>query len=268
MVSTAIEALVQKPHYTVEDLRAIVEVLRSPQGCPWDREQTHESIRKCFLEEVYEVAEAIDHADPAEMREELGDVLLQVVFHTRLAEEDGWFSWEDVCDEVCRKMMIRHPHVFGEVTLDAKGNQLREWEAIKDQTHARTSASDALRAIPRTLPALMRADKLGKKSRKLGFDWQDAAEAMQKVDEELGEVKEALQTGRPDRMEAEFGDLFLALTTAARLSGVDAEQALTRACETYLDRFSGVERQCAQAGKTVAETGREELLAYWQAAKG
>ncbi len=257
-----------KSRYTLDDLRRIVELLRSPDGCPWDRVQTHESIRQNFIEEVYEAADAIDRADDAGLREELGDVLFQVVFHARIAEEDGKFDFADVCDEVSRKMVLRHPHVFGERVTAPDGSALRDWEAIKDRTHERESATDALRAIPRTLPALMRADKLGAKSRKLGFDCADVPEAMRKVDEELGEVKQALETENRADVEEEFGDLFLALVNAARLSGVNAELALERACEKYLGRFSLVERQCAEAGRSVAQTPRETLSDYWRNAKG
>ena len=261
------DELCGKARYTIEDLRKVVEILRSPEGCPWDREQTHESIRMNFIEEVYEAAETIDRADVPGMREELGDVLFQVVFHARIAEEDGQFDLEDVCDEICRKMILRHPHVFGEQVTAADGTVLRDWEAIKDRTHERKSAEDALRAIPRTLPALMRADKLGSKSRKFGFDCADTMEAMEKVEEELSEVRDALSSGVPASTEEEFGDLLLAIVNAARLAGVDAEQALTRASEKYLDRFALVEEQCTATGRTIAETPREELRLYWQTAK-
>lgn len=262
-----IEKLTGKERYTIEDLRMVVELLRSPEGCPWDREQTHESIRRNFIEEVYEAVDTIDRADLAGMREELGDVLFQVVFHARIAEEDGWFDLEDVCDEICRKMILRHPHVFGEQVTAPDGTALRDWEAIKDRTHERKSAEEALRAIPRTLPALMRADKLGSKSRKLGFDCADVPEAMEKVSEELAEVQDALSGGKPSTVEEEFGDLLLAVVNAARLAGVDAEQSLERACEKYLDRFTLVEKQCAEAGKTIADTPREDLRRFWKTAK-
>lgn len=262
-----IEELWEKEKYTFSDLRTIVEILRSPNGCPWDRKQTHKSIRKNFLEEVYETVETIDCADLAGMREELGDVLFQVAFHARIAEEDKWFDLDDVCDEICRKMMIRHPHVFGEHIFDENGKPLRDWEAIKDRTHGHSSAEEILRAVPKALPALMRADKLGKKSRQLGFDWEDVFEAMRKVAEELSEVEETLETDDEARIEEEFGDLLLAAVNAARLAGVDAEQALTRACEKYLNRFSMVEKQCFSAGKTVADSSREDLLTYWKNAK-
>ena len=262
-----IETLVSKKHYDFDDLRTVVRILRSPEGCPWDREQTHDSIRQNFIEEVYETVDALDRKDLHDMREELGDVLLQVAFHARIEEEQGTFDLLDVCDEVCRKMIIRHPHVFGERVFDSEGKALRDWEAIKDKTHGDLTAEQTLRAIPKSLPALMRAQKLGKKSRKLGFDWEDTDEGMCKVKEELAEVQDALQSGEQSKIEEEFGDLLLATVNAARLAGVDAELALTRACEKYLDRFSSVEKQCLQAGNTVAQTKRDTLLSYWKNAK-
>ncbi len=257
----------KKNRYTFEDLRRVMEILRSPDGCPWDREQTHESIRKNFLEEVYEVVDTIDRGDFVGMREELGDVLFQVVFHARVAEEEGWFDLDDVCDEICRKMIIRHPHVFGEQLTDERGNALRDWEAIKDRTHEWKSAEEALRAIPSTLPALMRADKLGAKSRKVGFDWVDATEALKKVDEEFAEVRSAVAQGAETAIEEEFGDLLFATVQAARLAGVNAEEALTRACKKYLNRFSEVEKRCVAVGKSIAGSTRQELLGYWEEAK-
>ena len=257
---------VSKKSYDIKDLEEIVRLLRSPGGCPWDREQTHQSIRRDMLEEAYEVAEAIDEEDPAHLKEELGDVLFQVVFHARIAEELERFDLEDICDEICRKMIIRHPHVFGEQVFTSDGKALRDWEAIKDKSHEYTSDTEILQAIPRTLPALMRAQKLGKKSRKLGFDW-EKEEAMGKVEEELTEVKEAMSGESFERIEEEFGDLLLSTVNAARLAGVDAELALTKACEKYLARFSAVEAQCLRQGQKVAETSREDLLSYWKIAK-
>ena len=264
---TQIENLASKKRFDFDDLRTVVQILRSPDGCPWDREQTHDSIRQNFIEEVYETVDALDRKDLADMREELGDVLFQVAFHACIEEENGTFDLADVCDEVCRKMIIRHPHVFGERVFDDDGKALRDWEAIKDKTHGDLTAEQTLRAIPKSLPALMRAQKLGKKSRKLGFDWEDVPEGMTKIKEELAEVEDALQNGTDRQIEEEFGDLLLATVNAARLAGVDAELALTRACEKYLHRFSLVEKQCLQTGKTVAQTKRDTLLSYWKNAK-
>lgn len=260
--------LLQKDHYDAEDLRAIVRILRSPEGCPWDRVQTHESIRSNFIEEVYETADAIDRDDADGMREELGDVLFQIVFHAQLEEEKGRFGMPDVIDGICRKMITRHPHVFGQQTVDENGTVLKDWEAIKANSHAHKTATDVLNAIPQTLPALMRADKLGEKSRKAGFDHLQTEDALAKVDEELGEVRDALAAGeKPERLEEEFGDLLLAVSCAARIAGVRSEQALFRACEKYLARFALMEEQCLQAGCGIADTPRERLLEYWRNAK-
>lgn len=261
-----IETLCNKTRYTFEDLRTVVEILRSPEGCPWDKEQTHGSIRMNFLEEVYEAVETIDNKDIVGMREELGDVLFQVAFHSRIAEEDGWFDLEEVCDEICRKMIIRHPHVFGDRVFDGEGKPLKDWEAIKANSHSFTTATQTLEAIPRTLPALMRADKLGKKSRKFGFDW-EPEESMLKVDEEVLEVKSAIAEGSFEHIEEEFGDLLLSVVNAARLSGVDPELALTKACEKYLRRFASVEKQSLDLGRKINENSRDELLNYWKKAK-
>ena len=261
-----IETLCNKEHYSFEDLRTVVEILRSPEGCPWDKEQTHESIRMNFLEEVYETVETIDNKDLFGMREELGDVLFQVVFHSRIAEEDGWFDLEEVCDEICRKMILRHPHVFGDRVFDSQGKPLKDWEDIKANSHSFTTATQTLQAIPRTLPALMRADKLGKKSRKFGFDL-EPEESLSKVDDELLEVKEAIASGDLDHVEEEFGDLLLSTVNAARLHGIDPELALTKACEKYLRRFASVEEQSLKAGMNINENSRENLLLYWENAK-
>ncbi len=263
----SVEQMRAKKRYTFADLKEIVEILRSPSGCPWDREQTHESIRNNFLEEVYEAVDALDQKDRVGLREELGDVLFQVAFHARLEEEAGGFSLEDVCDDICRKMVIRHPHVFGEQLVGEDGTPLRDWEAIKEKTHERTSAEQALRAIPRALPALMRAEKLGKKSEKSGFGWQDSGEAMQKVQEELAEVQQALANGKSGDVRKEFGDLLLAVANAARLAGVCAEEALTLANDRYVERLALAEQQCMRQGHTIADTGRTELLLFWENAK-
>ena len=164
-----IEELKTKERYSIGDLLTIMEVLRSENGCPWDREQTHESIRQNFIEETYEVAEAIDNNDVPLLREELGDVLLQVVFHARISEEAGEFSFDDVADEVCRKLVIRHPHVFGDVQVANSGEVLVNWDKIKEETKHRETVSESLQSVSRTLPSLMRASKIAKKTKKGGY---------------------------------------------------------------------------------------------------
>ena len=261
------EELLSKNEYDFEDLVKIMTILRSPEGCPWDREQTHQTIRRDLLEETYELIEGIDKDDPEMLREELGDVLLQVVFHSNIAKDKGNFSINDVCNDVCRKLIIRHPHVFGDVKVKDSENVLANWDAIKKETKKQQSDTEVLRSISPALPALMRAEKIGKKARKVGFDFDDAPEAMTKVLEEVNEVNEALAKGNKAEVEEEFGDLFLAVVNAARLAGVDSEQALYNANEKFLARFQRVEELCKASGKSMTDTPREEKEAFWLVSK-
>ena len=261
------EELLSKDEYNFYDLVNIMKILRAPGGCPWDREQTHKSIRRDLLEETYELIEGIDKDDAEMIREELGDVLLQVVFHADIAESDGKFAFGDVCTDLCKKLIIRHPHVFGDVKVSGTENVLANWDAIKKETKAQKSDTEVLRSITPALPALMRAEKIGKKARKMGFDFDDAPEAMTKVIEEVKEVNEALAKGNKEDIAEEFGDLFLAVVNAARLAGVDSEQALYDANEKFLSRFARVEELCIGSGKTVSDTPKEEKEAFWLMAK-
>lgn len=261
------EELLSKTEYSFEDLVKIMTVLRSPEGCPWDREQTHQTIRRDLLEETYELIEGIDKNDPEILREELGDVLLQVVFHSNIAESNGNFSVSDVCNDVCQKLIVRHPHVFGDVKVKDSENVLANWDAIKKETKKQQSDTEVLRSISPALPALMRAEKIGKKARKVGFDFEDANEAMTKVSEEVDEVNEAIARGDKAAIEEEFGDLFLAVVNAARLAGVDSEQALYNANEKFLARFQRVEELCLASGRSVTDTPRDEKESFWLAAK-
>ena len=201
--------------YGMEDLERIVALLRAPGGCPWDREQTHESIRRNMLEEAYEAAEAIDKKNPEHLKEELGDVLLQVVFHAQMAKEEGLFTFQDVVDGVAKKMVFRHPHVFGTVQAEDSDQALETWDAQKRQEKHQRTAGDTLDAVARSLPALIRAEKLQDKARKAGFDWPDLAPALDKLDEEVGELRRAAQgdgdprggAGRPAVCRGEGGTL-------------------------------------------------------------
>ena len=258
------ESLLQKDNYNFDDLVEIMTILRAPGGCPWDAEQTHQSIRRDLLEETYELIEGIDKNDPEILREELGDVLLQVVFHADIAEK---FTIDDVCNDVCQKLIVRHPHVFGDVVAENSEKVLANWDAIKRDTKKQQTDTEVLRSVTPAMPALMRAEKLGKKARKLGFDFDDAREAMGKVYEEVNEVSEALDSGDSAAIEEEFGDLLLAVVNAARLAHVDAEQALFNANEKFLKRFEKVEALCIAAGKTVPTSTREELEDFWQKSK-
>ena len=261
------EELLSKSKYGFDDLVAIIGILRAPNGCPWDAEQTHQSIRRDLLEETYELIEGIDKNDDEIMREELGDVLLQVVFHADIARDQNSFDMNDVCNDVCTKLIVRHPHVFGDVKVSGIENVLSNWDKIKRETKKQQSDTEVLRSITPSLPALMRADKLGKKARKMGFDFDDANDAMTKVFEEVDEVKEALDGGNKAQIEEEFGDLLLSVVNAARLAGVDSEQALYNANEKFLRRFEQVERVCKASGKTLSESTREEKEGFWQESK-
>jgi tetrapyrrole methylase family protein/MazG family protein len=259
--------LLSKDNYTFEDLVEVVRILRAPDGCPWDAEQTHQTLRRGLLEETYELIEGIDKNDPEILREELGDVLLQVVFHADISDCEEGFGINEVCTDVCKKLIVRHPHVFGDVTVDGTEGVLTNWDQIKRETKNQKSDTEVLRSITPALPALMRADKIGKKARKFGFDFDDANEAMEKVFEEAAEVREAIASGDNDAVSEEFGDLLLSVVNACRLAGVDAEEALFNANEKFLARFERVEALCNSSGKTVTETSREEKELFWQKSK-
>lgn len=256
-----------KDSYDCADLLEIVKILRAPGGCPWDAEQTHESIRSNFIEETYEVIEAINKNDPAMLREELGDVLLQVMLHTVMETEQGHFTFNDVCDEICKKLIVRHPHVFGDVHVDSTADVLTNWDAIKMQTKNQKSTSDSMASVPRELPALMRSQKIQKKAAKVGFDWDDISGALEKVTEEAKEVEQAVAGGNAEEIKDEVGDLFFAAVNVARFAGVDAEEALTGATDKFYDRFVLVEKAAAERGLDMKTAGIEALDKLWDEAK-
>ncbi|MBR5880927.1 MAG: nucleoside triphosphate pyrophosphohydrolase [Clostridia bacterium] len=254
-----IDTLLKKQTYTFDDLVSVVVVLRSENGCPWDREQDHRSIRNDFIEETYEVIEAIDTSDPVLLREELGDVLLQVVFHARIEEEEGRFTIDDVANDICKKLIHRHPHVFGDVSADNSAQVLQNWEAIKSDEKQRVTVTDKLKAIPPMYPALLRAQKVGKKA--ACFDFADAEDAKNKVLEEVVEVMEVADD--PVEAEKEIGDLLLAVTSLARKLGVNAEEALFHATNRFIDRFESIEQAVSARGLEVTEVDRDELERIW-----
>ncbi len=248
-----------------DELLRIMARLRAPGGCPWDREQTHASIRKYVIEEAYEVAEAIDRGEPAELCAELGDLLLQVVFHAEMASEDGRFSIDDVCRAIADKMRRRHPHVFGDVTVAGADEVVRNWEAIK--ARERGADASAIDGVPRALPALQRAERIGDKASRVGFDWPDAAGVLRKVDEERAELTEAIAGGERERIEAELGDLLLAAANLARKLDVEPEQALSRALDRFEGRFRAVEAAVRRDGLAMQTLDAAELDRRWEAAK-
>ena len=260
-----IERLLSTERYSFEDLCEVVTVLRSNGGCPWDKEQTHKSLRKDFIEETYEVIEAIDTEDPKLLREELGDVLLQIVFHADIENEEGRFDINDVANDICVKLIHRHPHVFGELKLDNSEDVLANWDKIKGVEKQRNTLTDKLRSIPPMLPALMRAQKVGKKAS--FFDFPTTEEVYAKLNEEIAEVREAAESGDKDAVMEEMGDLLLTVTSLARKFGVDSEQALFNATNKFLDRFEKVENSVLSQGKRVENMTMAELDEVWDSIK-
>ncbi len=259
------QAILQKKVYDARDLVTIVELLRLPGGCPWDMEQTHKSIRNDLIEETYEVIEAIDSEDPELLREELGDVLLQVAMHARMEQEAGRCTFDDVANDICRKMIHRHPHVFGDVHAETSGEVLANWEVIKSEEKKRETLTDKLTAIPRQYPALMRAAKVGKKAKVMDFPNVDAV--LCKVGEELSEVREVLHTGDSEALLEEIGDLLFSAANLARLAGVDPELALTRATDKFISRFAAVEALATEQGADLQAMSDAEKDVLWENAK-
>ena len=248
--------------YGMDDLVRIMEILRAPDGCPWDRVQTHQSIRRNMLEEAYEVAETIDAMDYEHMKEELGDVLLQVVFHSSMANSAGQFDLNDVVDGVCKKLVFRHPHLFGDVQADDSQGALNAWEAAKQVEKGQKSATDTLDAVARSLPALMRAEKIQSKAAKAGFDWDNIAPALDKLSEEVEELKQAVAKG--SNVEEELGDVLFAAAKVGRFAGLDSEVALHGTCEKFIRRFEKVEKA---APAPMKEMALSDLVALWEQAK-
>ena len=251
--------------YDMDALIRIMELLRAPEGCPWDREQTHQSIRRNMLEEAYEVAEAIDEGSTPHLKEELGDVLLQVVFPASSEEDAGRFDLDDVADGICKKLIYRHPHVFAGQKTDSVGEVLVNWEELKRQEKGQATATDTLNSVARSLPGLWRAEKIQSKAEKAGFEWPNVQAAMDKLEEELNELKTAVAENT--NVEEELGDLLFAAVKIARFFQIDAENALAGTCEKFIRRFSGVEAAVAAQGKQMSELDVSELMTYWNREK-
>lgn len=257
--------ILEKSKYDFNDLVDIVKILRGENGCPWDKEQTHKSIRDDIIEETYEVIEAIDNDDPELLREELGDVLLQVVFHAGIETDMNHFTINDVADDICKKMIVRHPHVFSDVVANTSAEVLKNWEIIKSDEKQRVTVTDKLVAIPRQLPALMRATKVGKKAS--CFDFPDRNSILIKVDEELNELKAAIDNNDSENIYEEVGDLLLSITSLCRKLGVNPERALSDATDKFIKRFKIVENECLKMGKDITNMKMEELDAIWDKIK-
>lgn len=251
-----------KESYDLRDFVALVSYLRSPNGCPWDQVQTHESIRRNFLEETYEACEAIDAGDLVHMREELGDVLMQVLFHTDIEREAGHFDIDDVADAACKKLVYRHPHVFRRDEPDAP-----DWDTMKQRERAQTTTAEAMDSVARSLPALWRCDKIQAKAAKTGFEWPDVHAALDKVDEETRELRAAVVSGDTEAIGDELGDLLFAAVKVARFAGIDPEQAAHAACEKFIRRFAAMETAAANDGTALEQCTLAQMLTFWQQAK-
>jgi MazG family protein len=244
----------------------IVARLRAPGGCPWDREQTHESILPQLIEEAYEVVEAVRTNDTANFREELGDLLLHVVMHGEIAREAGTFDIEAILREISQKLIRRHPHVFGESNAKDTGAVLRQWEAIKRDEKKDTHAH-YLDGLPGALPALMRAQKAQKKAARVNFDWTDLKDVVAKVEEELGEAKAAIASGEEGAIQDEIGDLLFAVVNLARKCRLDAESTLQKATDKFVARFNRLEEELNAQGKRLGDVDLEALDAIWNRIK-
>ncbi len=253
--------------YSVEDLKNIMSILRSEEGCPWDREQTHTSIRNDLLEETYEAVDAIDRLDDVDMAEELGDLLLQVVFHSQIASERGSFDFDTVADGICKKLIYRHPHVFGNVEVENSAEVLDNWDKLKKTEKSQSTFTDTLKAVPKTFPALMRAAKVGKRAKKSGFDFADLKDTIQKLEEELTELKEAVENNNLDLAKEELGDLLFSAVNTSRFLKVDAEECLTRSTEKFIDRFEKAEKLAIEDNLSLDNLSADELDVLWNKAK-
>lgn len=257
----------QKDRYNFNDFMNIVAILRLPDGCPWDREQTHESIRKNFIEEVYEVCEAIDKGDSELLKEELGDVLLQVILHAQMEKEENRFDMDDVITGVCCKIIERHPHVFGEIKVDGSDEVKENWEAIKRRTKGHISHSQAVLDVPAALPSLMRSQKIQQRAARSGFDYPHIGWALEDLKKEIAELEQAMDNGETWNYEEEMGDILFSAVNISRILQKDAEECLTKACNKFINRFIEVEQMATEAGKSFTEMSIDEMNELWAAAK-
>ena len=263
--------------HTYEKFLKVIEELRSEHGCPWDREQTHASLKQCMLEEAYEVIEGIEEyeatGDYKNLREELGDVLLQVVLHARIAEEEGRFTMEDIVDEICEKMIRRHPHVFGDAAAENSKESLLLWEDIKKQEKKEETLADTLNRVAKAFPANIRAEKIQKKAAKYGLEFESMEQVLGKVKEELEELEEAIRNNKngenqpTKQVEEEFGDLMFSMINLSRFLGVNAENSLTNATNKFINRCAGIENLAREQGEKLNHMSSEEIDILWQSMK-
>lgn len=254
-----------KDRYNIDDMLEIMKILRSENGCPWDREQDHHSIRKDFIEEVYEAVEAIDTDDTELLREELGDVLLQVVFHARIEEEKNSFDFNDVVNDICQKLVIRHPHVFGDISVNSTDEVLKNWNNIKQETKGQETYTETLESVCTALPALMRAQKLGQRAKRAGMDFADINSAIEALEGEIAELKKALSEN--SNIKEELGDVLFSAVNVSRICGFDAEEALSESSDKFIGRFRKTEELVRFDGIDMKSLNIDELDVYWRKAK-
>jgi tetrapyrrole methylase family protein/MazG family protein len=257
----------QQKKYDFNDLLDIMARLRAENGCPWDREQTHESLKIYMIEETYEVLEALDAGDTAKFCNELGDLLLQIVFHAQIAKENGTFDIGDVTTEICSKLISRHPHIFGDVRADTSDEVLQNWEAIKKKEKQLKTQTSVLKDIPSNLPALMRSYKVQQKAAQVGFDWDDIEDVFGKVDEEIRELRDVYKSKNVERITDELGDAMFALVNLSRFLKVQPELALTGTISKFIRRFEYIEQQSTKAGKKLEDMSLAEMDELWNEAK-
>lgn len=256
-----------KTVYTFTDLLKIMETLRSPDGCPWDREQDHQSLMPYFVEETYEALDAIKRYDIDEMIEELGDVLLQIVFHAQIGAEDGYFDINDIIQSISEKMVLRHPHVFSNVSVETSDEVLTNWNKIKQEEKNHDNESDVMEALPELLPTLMKAEKIQKIAAKVGFDWPTVEGAIEKLKEEMDEVCEELESANHEKLQEEFGDLIFSMVNVCRMKKISPELALEMTNKKFIERFKFIENHLENGGKKIENMTLEELDVIWEKAK-
>ena len=256
-----------KEKYDLNDFIRIIDVLRGPGGCPWDIKQTHESLKLNAVEEAWEVVDAIDEGSAAHLREELGDLLMQVIFHASIEKERGGFTLDDVADEAVRKLVHRHPHVFADVKADTPEEVLTNWDAIKRADRGQQSTASVMDGIPKGLPGLMRSQKIQNKAGKLGFDWPDVSGAMDKLREEVGELQEGIDAGDVENIKEEIGDALFSVVNVARFFKVDSEECMHAACAKFIRRFRYLEEGAARRGLRLEDMSLGQMEEIYQEAR-
>ncbi len=255
--------------YNFQDLGRIMDKLLGDEGCPWDKEQNHQSLKRYLIEESYEVLEAIDEKDPDHLKEELGDVLLQIFFHGKLAEKTGDFTMEDITDTISRKLIRRHPHIFSDTQVEDSAEVSKNWDEIKKQEKKEKNISQEsmLDSVPKNLPSLLEALKIQEKVRKVGFDWDKIEEVEEKVREEVEELRQAIKEGDQDHIEEEFGDLLFTLVSIGRFLEIEPEEALFKTNNKFRRRFSYIEDKMGEKSMKLAKINRKNMEKLWKESK-